>query len=306
MNHCSITSCFGGLGGGFRVDRGGEMVLTDSTMTDCLASLNDGGGIMVRMLSYLHLNRTTVVGCHGHARGGGFFVSFSEFVLRDCSLMECRAHEGGGLSVQDGSTVFVVGSNITRCHGTARGGGVMMNNGVLLLMNRTKMWDNTGALGKNMLVEGGTATYVLPAPPAHWVPASLCKVYRNVCPDGDHVCKNVHDACSYRANASGSVDGVECQPVTFTQPCDWAQSPHIVGRHVHVLAPGAIEDEYPIPCSAGLLGSSQATEQSSSLCAGYCPAGTMCSGVAMMQPTPCPAGHCDACWIRTRFRPHSC
>jgi hypothetical protein len=152
MNHCSITSCFGGLGGGFRVDRGGEMVLTDSTMTDCLASLNDGGGIMVRMLSYLHLNRTTVVGCHGHARGGGFFVSFSEFVLRDCSLMECRAHEGGGLSVQDGSTVFVVGSNITRCHGTARGGGVMMNNGVLLLMNRAA--GTTCSLGPSFLVQG--------------------------------------------------------------------------------------------------------------------------------------------------------
>ena len=62
------------------------------------------------------------------------------------------------------------------------------------------------------------------------------------------------------------------------------------GRNEATLAAGAIDDDFPYPCSAGLYGNSYLPfDQSGPLCSGACPAGYSC-GTATAEPLPCPNG----------------
>ena len=109
--------------------------------------------------------------------------------------------------------------------------------------------------GANMyLGAGSTTTYVLPAPPGYWVPAIICD---------------------------------------RTQPCAWRENPGLLGKRVYTLPLGSHDLDYPFACGIGLLGGngSLAGEQTSATCAGFCPAGFVCSAQATVAPTPCPIGY---------------
>ena len=76
-----------------------------------------------------------------------------------------------------------------------------------------------------MKLDAGSTTYVLPAPPGHWLPATKCEVLRE-----DPGCKS-HQSNCLAAAASCSMNTLDnvnpcnastgsCMPVTANQPCD--------------------------------------------------------------------------------------
>eukprot|EP00964_Phaeocystis_antarctica_P004990 scaffold2717_cov67-Phaeocystis_antarctica.AAC.4 len=143
---------------------------------------------------------------------------------------------------------------------------------------------------------GSTTTYVLPAPPGYWVPATKCDVWREACDRGDSACQAAAASC--KANPTDNVDNYNvapssCAPVTFNQPCDWQNSPALLGKTVYVLPLGSHDLNYPFACAAGVLGGngSRSNQQTSAMCAGLCPAGFTCGAEATVTPAACPKGH---------------
>ena len=72
---------------------------------------------------------------------------------------------------------------------------------------------------------------------------------------------------------------------------DWQGDPDLVGERVYQLPEGPTDVDLPFACPAGFLGGSTIDEQSTSACAGRCPAGGLCLQPATVEPTPCDAGH---------------
>ena len=69
--------------------------------------------------------------------------------------------------------------------------------------------------------------------------------------------------------------------------CDWRAAPTLLGQMLQILPQGATEEDYPFACTAGLLGSSSASDQASFMCGGLCPAGKLCPGRATIDPIEC-------------------
>ena len=153
--------------------------------------------------------------------------------------------------------------------------------------------------------------YPTSAAPGTWIAASECHVRRVPCAldsKGGYLnanCARVEAECRRRTSASAVVDGVPCEPLTSEQPCDWAMAPEALGSMVQALLPGPSDGDYPFKCSTGFVGSSLPHSQTSSLCAGRCPAGSFadrrrrsCRPSAHQatgadgasQPSPCAAG----------------
>ena len=101
------------------------------------------------------------------------------------------------------------------------------------------------------------------------------------------------------------------QPLIVTpvplQPCDWTQSPELIGSVVQVLPQSPLEEDYPFDCASGMVGSADGAGQMSARCAGACPEAHFCPTARTMEPllcrpgsfcplgssmpTPCPEGH---------------
>ena len=150
--------------------------------------------------------------------------------------------------------------------------------------------------GNTLCTDSGVVTYQLPAPPGHWVTAAECHVYRDSCPKDvrglplDIRCTLTARQCRQEVNESAVVDNFRCQPIRIYQPCDWRRSPELVGKMVEVLSAVPLDADYPFACAAGVLGSSDPSEQGSSYCGGPCPAGSLCPSTATTRATaqPCP------------------
>ena len=148
------------------------------------------------------------------------------------------------------------------------------------------------------LAAGSTTTYVLPAPPGHWVPAARCEVWREGCPEGysGNACRAAVESCS--TNTNNNIDTCSpsgsCEPTTANQPCDWRTSPDSIGKTVYVLPLGTHNLDYPFVCAPGIRGGngSNPSEQTSATCAGLCPAGFTCGGGQEgVEPVACPEAH---------------
>jgi hypothetical protein len=166
--------------------------------------------------------------------------------------------------------------------------------------------------GSTMAVFSATALYALPAPSGRWIAGSMCLVNRQSCAR-DQANNVINDACGEAEAAcareptrvNATVGGTPCEPTLPFQSCDWDTFPHLLGRVVH-MPQGYLNDDYPFPCSAGMLGSISTAHQSTSLCAGFTPAGTfqpiatgtvpkICSPgyycpAGSVAPLPCPGG----------------
>ena len=151
--------------------------------------------------------------------------------------------------------------------------------------------------GGMKLAAGSTTTYVLPAPPGHWVPAARCEVWREPCGQDDSACEAAAASCSTdttnnidTCNPSGS-----CKPTTANQPCDWRSSSDLIGKTVYVLPLGTHNLDYPFVCAPGIRGGNgtNPSEQTSATCAGLCPASFTCSGGGGQdQAVPCTVYRC--------------
>ena len=74
------------------------------------------------------------------------------------------------------------------------------------------------------------------------------------------------------------------------QPCDWTQSPELIGSIVQVLPQAPLEEDYPFECASGMVGSADEAGQMSPRCAGACPEGYFCPTALTMEPLLCRPG----------------
>ena len=82
-----------------------------------------------------------------------------------------------------------------------------------------------------------------------------------------------------------------CSPRTLTQPCNWRDDPQLLGSTLLSLPTISVDADFPYPCALGIVGSSDPRQQTSVLCAGYCPPGKLCNQSATTHPYDCPIGH---------------
>ena len=256
----------------------GSATLTGTTIARCSATAQGkgdawGGAILVNNGGKLTLDGSAITDCFtmafggGNAKGGILYSSGTAMLLRFSILANGSANEGGGI-FNRGNLIFRDGSRLRGHSASTRGAA---------------------------LAQLGEVTYVLPAPLGTWVAARKCEVYRRLCPEDpvtylpvDPSCPLTADACAREVSTSAAVSGTVCQPVLFNQPCDWTNSPGLLGETVEVLSQAYIEVDYPYICSAGLLRSADPSKQTSSLCGGLCPAGFAC--LAGQDTSICPAG----------------
>ena len=164
-----------------------------------------------------------------------------------------------------------------------------------MVMTTCKLTANTAPQGAALfLLDGSSATYVLPAPPGYWLSATACEVWRKACETS--ACIDARDECAMNPTDNavcGEDTGSVCQPILSIQPCDWQANPTLLGSAAFVLPLGARNDDLPYACAPGVLGGngSLASEQTSAICAGLCPAGFTCGEASTVAPAICPQGH---------------
>ena len=122
------------------------------------------------------------------------------------------------------------------------GGGIFLDRrdvGSVKLRDGSRLLGNEASDGVSgtMDILGGSATYLLPAPPGHWIAALLCEVYREACEmDGkgavlNSTCEDTREDCRFKADEEdqrATVNGTACQKPLINQvrvdhaPC-WPQ-----------------------------------------------------------------------------------
>ena len=171
-------------------------------------------------------------------------------------------------------TVTLVATTLTNCWTSAGGGSLSQGGGLYLSSGNVVLTRGTLFSQSSIYLWTGLVTYVLPAPPGHWIAATECKEYYKACPQEDPLCTR------------------EAQGPATIQPCDWANQPQLKGSLIEmVLSEGTSSswDTYPYACAKGLVGGANISEQRGPLCAGQCPEGQMCPRTATTQPEACPA-----------------
>ena len=201
-----------------------------------------------------------------------------------------------GLKIDSSGTATLRNTNVydndKRRHGTSSQYNIV-NAGILSIAS--------SHIGAGIeLRAGSTTTYVLPAPPGHWVPAAKCEVQREDpdCDSWESDCLAAAASCSMNTtdnvNPCTASTGSSCKPTTANQPCDWRTSPDLIGKTVYLLPIGTHNQDYPFACAPGIRGGdgSNPSEQTSAVCAGLCPAGFTCGGGADgVEPVACPEAH---------------
>jgi hypothetical protein len=84
-----------------------------------------------------------------------------------------------------------------------------------------------------------------------------------------------------------------CSPRSFIQPCDWHSTLSLLTdppTKVYTLPPIPIDDAFPYPCAAGVLGSNDVRYQLSAICQGACPPGQYCPFAATTRALEYPPG----------------
>ena len=188
-----------------------------------------------------------------------------------------------------------------------QGGGGLFVGGGTTTLTTTRIYDNIAPTGANINPVGGILYYALPTVPGSWLPNSDCVANRLPCEVWNTNCKSA--GCSLKAGAKDDTDAnglptpwtpPDCKPPINIQPCDWktaacAANPPtadcLLGKKVFFVPYLPVDVTFPYPCAAGYLGSNESAYQTSSDCAGKCPAGFYCPTAATLQALPCPAGY---------------
>ena len=224
-------------------------------------------------------------------------VGSTDLIVADSSFSGCRAQVGGAVYVQSG-TVSLTRSTISDCTASVSGGGLHSVGGRTTLSDGTLISGCSAPEGRGCSVfpSAGEVSYTLPAPPGRWLPNARCEVFRERCPT-DAQGRPINDCPNYRDKCALTLE-VEsewaCQAPTFVQPCNWNNEtggdPSLLGQRLYQLPLVPVEQDFPFACAAGLLGSADPEDQSSSSCAGPCPAGSQCPTEATSVALPCDAG----------------
>jgi len=228
------------------------------TIRNCSFHSNRASGIVVRSGSQVAIHSSSFQD-NGDANinGGAVHIDGGRVWIESTVFRGNTAVKGGALYVGPQASVHIYSCSFVENSATEHGGAlyIMGNSTRVAFADRTRLSRNTARRGSTLFLgQDSTAAYVLPAPMGFWV-ANTQKCV-----------PSVHgDLCSSRVNAM-----------------------------VTLMLPGALDDDFPFICSAGLLGDSyEVSAQNNPQCSGVCPAGYLCSGGTVV-PVPCETGtYCD-------------
>ena len=224
------------------------------------------------------IDRSEIVRCSAHGGRGGGVDSAGAVRMTRSIISFCSAAFGGcmhmrGLGLGDSS--IISDSNLSYCSATHEGGALFSTGGRIVLRNRSLLRGGVAPVGRSIMFLGGDITYALPAPLGRWLPNALCKVYRKACeyPPYDRpkqeACLLSRDSCSLSLQSAGQPPNY-CMAPSFVQPCNWntdaSGDPFLLGKSLY--------QDFPFACAAGLHGSTDTEDQSSSACGGPCLPGT--------------------------------
>lgn len=107
------------------------------------------------------LDRVHFLDGNSTADGGAVRVAgaTTDVLMRECSVVSCRAAGGGGMTVE-GGTVTATDSSFRLNVATASGGAFKIAGGTLRLTNSTVSTNNAGTNGGGLSLESGAATLV--------------------------------------------------------------------------------------------------------------------------------------------------
>lgn len=149
--------------GALQVD-GGSLVISSCTLGRSSATLRalslSGGEVFVEHTTFC--NTTS----------GGVGVTGGRLELSDSVLRDNQAETGGALHVTGGN-VRVARCRLENNRATVEGGGLHASGGAVELGNRTLLLGNTAPSGASISATEASLSYVLPAPLARYVSASL-------------------------------------------------------------------------------------------------------------------------------------
>jgi len=271
----------------------GDVILRRCEIYGNVANDTDsmGGGIMIAPSWNVHSNAF----CN---RPGSLTRCVpSTVALVDCTARDNIAALGGGVyTMADGLSLSR--SSISNCVATSSGGGLYSASGRTTLSNGTLVHGCAAPEGRALNLKG-EVSYALPAPTGRWLPNGRCEIFRAACAYHPKYQAAQQSAClAHRDDCSLTYEPPEswyCQEPTFVQPCNWEDArggdSSLLGQRLYELPASPVEQDFPFACDAGLLGSDDPDEQSSSACAGPCPAGTYCPHEATFEPLLCKGGH---------------
>lgn len=300
---CSSFGVRGAMGGGLWKSLSGELVIADSTFTDCLAITH--GGLLSQHSALAYAG--------GIGADGGSLLIMNSTVRGARSTFTGQDTAGGGLGgglavVNSGLPVLMENATIADCDSTNQGGGVFMLGGSLIMSDGTQLIGNTaGGGGASIFVGSGIVAYRAPltgageartlVAPGRWIYGQQCQIFRRDCPlipnpDGpgniqDLNCTKTMVACQQDPNVSAFVDGMACTMPQFYQPCNWELQPSLVGHVVQTLPVlQHVEEDFPFGCARGFF-----TVVNGALCL-ECPAHstTFAAGTASVDGCYCEAG----------------
>ena len=264
---------------------------------------NDGGSVPVLVLDGVVLDAPQVT-LRGLQLVGGVVVTGGNLRVGNCTYSDGAAasgrrelselRESGSALLPEGlraRAIAVTGGVVelsdVRFQGLIAGGAVGMSAGQLR-MRGCALHGNAAARGAGVYVRGGRAV----------IEASYF-AYNEASESGGALCVDAGDVSlgnqtllehnvAPRGTGASIFSSVYLRYALPTPLARWVLISD--GGGEASLAPGAIDDEFPYPCSPGLLGDSyDALVQSGPLCSGACPAGYSC-GKATIFPVACPNG----------------
>ncbi|EOD18495.1 hypothetical protein EMIHUDRAFT_196804, partial [Emiliania huxleyi CCMP1516] len=257
-------------GGAVRMENS-DASLRDVRIQDCYAG-NSGGAIYaakgsLRLESVEITRCSTGIGTEGeNAKGlGGAIriVKVPEVELSEVNITGCSAVKGGALHIDGGTDSETTLNRVRLADSTAteEGGLIYISTGRLALENGTLLESGTASQGSSIAFGGSPeVSYRLPLPPGYWIPHSRCEIYRQLPADCDAVCRALFDKCKTETDAQNN----ECKqfPVAFVQPCNWEATPALLGVSLYQVPTSALDVDLPYACAPGILGSSDAEDQS--------------------------------------------
>ena len=164
MEGCTISGNISGWYGGGIYNTGGTLIITDTTISECIVRSYGGGGICNSGGNATITNciikscETTVY--HDYRDGGaGIYIKGNGiFTMQDSEITEnISSSYGGGVYVYDG-TFTMDGGTISGNTAHWDGGGVYVNGGTFTMSDGTISGNTAGGDGGGVALKGGTFT----------------------------------------------------------------------------------------------------------------------------------------------------
>ena len=152
----TISGCEAGAGGGLYADKS-TVTISGGAISECSATINNGGGLYATNSSEITISGGTISGCDG-LRGGGLYADNSTITITGGTISRCKVGAGGGLFATNSSEITIRGGTISECSttlDTGKGGGLYAENSTITISGGT-IKDNEAAHGGGVALTKST------------------------------------------------------------------------------------------------------------------------------------------------------